>query len=47
MIENALDASAVLAYLFGETGADEVEFLLTNSIISRINAFAKSKLFVK
>ena len=38
MIENALDASAVLAYLFGETGADKVEFLFANSIISRINA---------
>jgi PIN domain nuclease of toxin-antitoxin system len=38
MIENALDASAVLAYLYGETGADKVEPLLENSIISRINA---------
>ena len=38
MIENALDASAVLAYLYGETGADIVEPLLENSIISRINA---------
>jgi len=38
MIENVLDASAVLAYLFGETGADKVELLLANSIISRINA---------
>ena len=37
MIENALDASAVLAFLFGETGADKVEFLFANSTISRIN----------
>lgn len=38
MIENVLDASAVLAYLYSETGADKVEPLLENSIISRINA---------
>jgi len=38
MIENVLDASAVLAFLFGETGADKVEVLLENSVISRINA---------
>ena len=38
MIENVLDASAVLAFLFGETEADEVEVLLENSIISRVNA---------
>ena len=38
MIENVLDASAVLAYLYGETGADKVEPLFENSIISRINA---------
>ena len=38
MIENTLDASAVLAYLYGETGADKVEPLLENSIIRRINA---------
>ncbi len=33
-----LDASAVLAYLYGETGADKVEILLENSVISRINS---------
>ena len=38
MIENVLDASAVIAYLYGETGADKVELLLENSIVSRINA---------
>lgn len=38
MIENVLDASAVLAYLYGETGADKVEPLLENSAISRINS---------
>jgi ribonuclease VapC len=38
MIENVLDASAVLAYLYGETGADKVEPLLENSTISRINS---------
>lgn len=38
MIENVLDASAVLAYLYGEAGAGKVEPLLENSIISRINA---------
>ncbi len=38
MIENVLDASAVLAYVYNETGADKVEPLLENSIISRINA---------
>lgn len=38
MIENVLDASAVLAYLYGETGADKVEPLLENSVISRINS---------
>lgn len=38
MIENVLDASAVLAYLFGETGADKVEVLLEDSVIGRINA---------
>lgn len=38
MIENVPDASAVLAYLYDETGADKVELLLENSIISRINA---------
>ena len=37
MIENVLDASAVLAYLFNETGADKVELLLENSVIGRIN----------
>ncbi len=37
MIENVLDASAVLAYLYGETGADKVELLLENSTISRVN----------
>jgi PIN domain nuclease of toxin-antitoxin system len=37
MIENALDASAVLAFLFDETGADKVEVLFANSVISRIN----------
>ncbi len=37
MIENVLDASAVLAYLFSETGADKVELLLGNSVIGRIN----------
>ena len=38
MIENVLDASAVIAYLYSEMGADNVEPLLENSIISRINA---------
>ena len=38
MIENVLDASAVSAYLYSETGADKVEPLLENSIISRVNA---------
>ncbi len=38
MIENVLDASAVIAYLYSEMGADKVEPLLENSIISRINA---------
>ncbi|MDQ3129919.1 MAG: type II toxin-antitoxin system VapC family toxin [Acidobacteriota bacterium] len=38
MIENVLDASAVLAFLFGEKGADRVEVLLETSVISRINA---------
>ncbi len=37
MIENVLDASAVLAYLYAETGADVVEPLFENSIISRVN----------
>ncbi len=38
MIENVLDASAVIAYLYSETGADKVETLLENSIVSPINA---------
>jgi ribonuclease VapC len=38
MIEKVLDASVVLAYLYKETGADKVEPLLENSIISRINS---------
>lgn len=38
MIENVLDASAILAYLYNETGAETVEPLLENSIISRVNA---------
>ncbi len=38
MIENVLDASAVTAYLYGEIGADKVEILLENSIISWINS---------
>ena len=38
MIENVLDASAVIAYLYSETGADKVEPLLEHSTISRINA---------
>lgn len=37
MIENVLDASAVLAFLFDEAGADKVEVLFANSVISRIN----------
>lgn len=37
MIEKVLDASAVLAYLYSESGAEVVENLLENSIISRIN----------
>ena len=38
MIDKVLDASAVLAYLYSETGAENVEPLLENSVISRINA---------
>lgn len=37
MIENVLDASAILAYLYNEKGAEIVEPLFENSIISRIN----------
>lgn len=37
MIENVLDASAVLAYLQNETGKDKVEAILESSIISRVN----------
>lgn len=37
MIENILDASAVLAVLQNETGKDKVEAILDVSAISRIN----------
>ncbi len=37
MIENILDASAVLAVLQNETGKDKVEAILDESAISRIN----------
>lgn len=37
MIENVLDASAVLAYLQNETGKEKVEAILESSIISRVN----------
>lgn len=37
MIENVLDASAVLAYLYSETGAEIIEPIFETSIISRIN----------
>jgi len=38
MIENIMDASAILAYLQNEKGKDRVEKLLETSAISRINA---------
>lgn len=38
MIENILDASAVLTYLQNETGREKVEAILDASAISRINA---------
>ncbi len=37
MIENILDASAVLAVLQNETGKDKVEAILDESAISRVN----------
>lgn len=37
MIENVLDASAVLAILYNETGAEKVEAVLETSVISRVN----------
>jgi len=38
MIENILDASAVLAYLQNEKGKEKVELILETSAIGRINA---------
>ncbi len=38
MIENILDASAVLAYLQKETGKEKVEGILETSAIGRVNA---------
>lgn len=37
MIENVLDASAVLAYLQNEKGEEKVEAILETSAISRVN----------
>ena len=38
MIENIMDASAILAYLQNEKGKEKVERILETSAISRINA---------
>ncbi len=38
MIENILDASAILAYLQNEKGKEKVEAILETSAISRVNA---------
>ncbi|HSK71944.1 MAG TPA: hypothetical protein VK892_09635 [Pyrinomonadaceae bacterium] len=37
MIENVLDASAVLAFLQNEKGKERVEAVLESSVISRVN----------
>lgn len=38
MIENILDASAVLAYLQNEKGKEKIELILETSAIGRVNA---------